>query len=105
MIENSWTHQLRQHHAGAANELDQRAIALCDAWITWADGFGIAPPAELAAQLKSAKTESACVIVRQITRKLAKECPVTMPMQSPTSDLFDASAGPSMFDLGKGPSP
>lgn len=103
MIKNRWTEDLLLHHACAQNMLDQRAIALCDAWITWADGFGIAPPADLVAQLTSAKIESACVIVRQITRKLATDCPITMPMSGLMTDLFDASTGPDMFDFSRGP--
>lgn len=103
MMENRWTEDLLRHHASAQNMLDQRAIALCDAWITWADGFGIAPPAELVAQMANAKIESACVIVRQITRKLAMECPITMPMPGPLTDLFDASSGPAMVDFSRGP--
>ena len=105
MIKNRWTEDLLLHHASAQNLLDQRAIALCDAWITWADGFGIAPPAELVAQLANAGIESACVIVRQITRKLATDCPVTMPMPSPMTDLIDASTGCAMFDFSNGPTP
>ena len=105
MIENRWTEDLLRHHSSARNMLDQRAIALCDAWITWADGFGIAPPADLVAHLANAKIESACVIVRQITRKLAMDCPITMPMPVPMADLSETSTGPVMFDFSKGPTP
>lgn len=83
MIENCWSRYLFRHHSAAKSDIDKRAIAICNAWITWADGFGIAPLAELAAKLATAETSSACVIARQITLKLAKECPVVMPVPPP----------------------
>lgn len=103
MIENSWTPHLLRHHTTAKSALDERAFVLCDAWITWADGFGIAPPADLAVQLATAENASAGVIARQITRKLAMECPIAMPMPSAMTDLFESSTGPVMFDFSRGP--
>lgn len=93
MMGNRWSPDLRRHYAAAKTDLDRRAINVCEAWISWADQFGVLPPAELAQRLPTADPAGASATVRQITLKLATACPIPLPMALPPElvELLDGS--------------
>jgi hypothetical protein len=111
MIENKWSVFLRRCHAAATTDLAKRAINVCDAWVSWADAFGISPPAELALKLQTADPVHGAGIARQITLKLAGACPVQMPMPLPVElavlldGAEDAVASSSAGPEANGPRP
>ncbi|AVF03756.1 hypothetical protein C4375_08480 [Devosia sp. I507] len=90
-----WTESFVRARSLAKSELDRRAIDICEAWILWADPFNVAPDAALVGRLGTADASAAAVIVRQITGKLVRDCPLQMPIPIPAgiAELLDGTTG------------
>lgn len=112
MISHQWSESFVRARGLLKADLDHRAINVCEAWIIWADPFNVAPDAALIAKLGTSDAPAVAVLVRQIAGKLARECPISMPMQVPAEFAELMEGGRSIdtdagmpWDYTQGPRP
>lgn len=114
MIEHPWTGAFLRANKIVSSELDLRALAICEAWLIWADPFNVRPDSVLIKQFETGDAASLSDIARQLSAKLVRNCPVPLPMQ-PSATIIELTegdrsgslepTGASPFDFRRGPTP
>ena len=113
MIEHPWTSAFHRAHKMVMNDIDRRALVICEAWLIWADPFNVGPDAALIDQLETGDAASLPDIARQLTARLVRNCPVQLPMPIPAmiTELMEDDTGglePTghiPIELRRGPTP